>query len=348
MTPDARLVVAAAAGHLFVWRAAGETLNGYEHRATIDVSTDALDALAVNSTGTLIAAAAREGGKVQLWSADGVLIGEVDRVESPVRSEDLASHYRLAFSPTSEHLLAVAHGRNLSLHSVVEPRRPVLVGASRAEHAATVRALAFLRAGTQLASADAGSNILLWSVSDRDGLAPVAGGFRLPGEPAATLAYSPDGRMLAAGSLDSDISVFDTQRERETIVLTDHEVAISSLAFGGPSSDALMLSIDREGRGFLWDARGGHFRRLGRSFAAPTRAELPMALSSGGDLVVTGGAHPRIWDLRLGSLERLACQVRTDDFNDVEREAYGIKGLRNPCDAPVARQARQGVPGRPW
>ena len=53
-------------------------------------------------------------------------------------------------------------------------------------------------------------------------------------------------------------------------------------------------------------------------------------------VVVTGGAHPRIWDLRLDSLERLACQVRTDDFNDVEREAYGIKALSNPCGAPAA------------
>ncbi len=337
MSPDARLVVAAAARHLFVWRAAGDPQSGYEHRATIDVDTDALAALAINRTGTLVATAAQDGAKVRLWSAEGAPLGEIDRVEHQSSPEETAPCCRLAFSPANDHLLAVADGRNLSLYTVSDPRRPALVGASRDEHASTVRALAFRQAGAQLASADVGSNILLWSVSDRDGLVPAEGRFRLPGESAAVLAYSPDGRMLAAGSLDSDISVFDTQRERETIVLTDHETSISSLAFGGASSDALMLSIDREGRGFLWDARGGHFRRLGRSFTAPTRAELPMALSAGGDLVVTGGARPRIWDLRLDSLERLACQVRTDDFDDVEREAYGIRGLRDPCGARAAR-----------
>ena len=333
MSPDARLVVAAAAGHLFVWRATGEPLIGYEHRATIDSGTDALAALAINRTGTLIASAAQNGGKVQLWSADGTLLGTVDRDERPSPSEDNPPYHRLAFSPASDHMLAVAYRRNLSLYSVVDPRRPVLVGATRDEHPATVRALAFKPAGTQLASADAGSNILLWSVSERDGLTPTAGGFRLPGESAAALAYTPDGRMLAAGSLDSDVSVFDTLRERQTMVLTDHEIAISSIAFGGDVGNALMLSVDREGRGLLWDARGGHFRRLGRSFSAPTRTELPMALSASGELAVTGGVYPRIWDLRLDSLERLACQVRTDDFNEMEKEAYGIAGLRNPCGA---------------
>jgi hypothetical protein len=58
-----------------------------------------------------------------------------------------------------------------------------------------------------------------------------------------------------------------------------------------------------------------------------------MALSARGDLVVTGGLRPRIWDLRRDSLVRLACQVRSDDFNEVDRQAYGISKLHNPCPA---------------
>ncbi len=334
MSPDARLVVAAAGRQLFVWRGAGDPLRSFEHRATIDSGTDALAALAINRNGTLIAAAAQGGGRVRLWSADGMPQGDLDRDEWPLPGEENPPHYRLAFSPANDHLLAVAYRRNLSLYRVDDPRQPVLVGTNRTGHAAPVRAIAFHPAGTQLASADASANILLWGVSEQEGLAPIAGALRLPGEAAATLAYSPDGRLLAAGSFDSDISVFDMLRERETIVLADHEIAISNLAFGGGSNDPLMLSMDREGRGYLWDARGGHFRRLGRSFSAPSSTELPMALSAGGDLVVTGGLRPRIWDLRRDSLVRLACQVRSDDFNEVERKAYGITGLRNPCSVP--------------
>lgn len=59
-----------------------------------------------------------------------------------------------------------------------------------------------------------------------------------------------------------------------------------------------------------------------------------MALAAGGDLAVTGGVLPRIWDLRMDSLVRLACQVRGDELNDVEKKAYGIKGLSDACGAP--------------
>jgi len=335
MSPDARLVVAAAGRQLVVWRGAGEPVQGYEHRATIDGGTDAIAALAISRSGTLIAAAPQGGGRVRLWSADGAALGDLDRDEWPLPDEVRdPPQYVLAFSPTDDRLLAVAYRHNLSLYRVDDPRQPALVGTNRTGHAASVRAIAFHPAGTQLASADAAAKILRWGISAQEGLAPIAGAFGLPGAAAAALAYSPDGRLLAAGSFDSDISVFDTQRERETIVLADHEIAISSLAFGGGNGDTVMLSMDREGRGYLWDARGGHFRRLGRSFASPSSTELPMALSARGDLVVTGGLRPRIWDLRRDSLVRLACQVRSDDFNEVERQAYGISKLPNPCPAP--------------
>ncbi len=336
ITPDANTVVATTDGRLIVWNARGKRRSLYAQRASFDSGAPALAAVAVNRTGTLIATASLTGGKVRIWSADGAVQGELDWDEKPLSAEkDNPPRYRLLFSPVDEYLLAVAYRRSVRLYNLVDPHRPALVGTPSAEHNAAIRALAFQPSGAQLASADADSRIRLWSVSASDGLAPGTVELRLPTDAAAALAYAPDGRLLAAGSFDSDISVLDTKGERPTVVLTDHDIAIANLAFGGDAGrDAMMLSMDRDGRGFLWEVRGGNFRRLVRPFSPTSGTGIPIALAADGDLLVTGGSFPRMWDLRMETLVRLACQVRHDELNEVEKEAYGVKGRNDSCGPP--------------
>lgn len=332
---DARVVAAAAGRRLLVWAGEGEPLDRFKARATIDVGAIRLDAFAVSADGVLIASAGQGGGPVRIWRSTGELLSEIARGEAAPDDASPAS-VRLSFSPTDARL-AVAFQGQVRLYDLGDARRPLQIGTTRTEHASAVRALAFRQDGRQLASADADADIRLWQVSRSDGLLPEATGLRLAGQAASALAYAPDGGALAVGSVDSDILVLDTQNRREAAVLTDHDSQVIGLAFGGTGRDASMLSTDRDGRAYLWQTIDGNYRRLVRSFAPYTGRPMPMALSGDGNLIVTGGARPAVWDLRLESLVKIACGLQRDELRAYERTAYGVLGKIDPCAAAAVR-----------
>jgi WD40 repeat protein len=109
------------------------------------------------------------------------------------------------------------------------------------------------------------------------------------------LAFSPDGTLLASGSLDHTIKLWDTVNSTELCTLRGHEKGVTGLAFAPDSRCLATTGLDGTLR--LWDCRtGGETRHAG-----PYKWALnAVAFSPDGLTLATAGEtlDLRIWDAR--------------------------------------------------
>jgi len=129
--------------------------------------------------------------------------------------------------------------------------------------------------------------------------------------PAWDLAFSSDGRMLAAGACDSATRLFDvaTGAEIRALRLTDSLHCVNSVAFS--PDDSLVLSSGVDGRLALWDVRTGS---LVREFVGHTGVVWGVAFSPNGRVIGSAGADgtARLWDVASGQeLRRLTGHTST-------------------------------------
>lgn len=132
---------------------------------------------------------------------------------------------------------------------------------------------------------------LLWNECDRN--------LRLRGHTGTItcLAVSPDGSLLASGSADRTIRVWNVQNWRESAILRGHASGLASIAF---SPDGKQLaSVGREGVLCLWDPRSG--QELYRS-PSQHRSLNAVAYSPDGKLLATAGDDLvlKLWDAVTG------------------------------------------------
>lgn len=119
---------------------------------------------------------------------------------------------------------------------------------------------------------------------------PVAGSFAVelvPGDksPVAALAFSPDGTLLAAGSWDGLIRVWDAASRRDLRVLAGHTTSVTSIAFDGDGTHLVSGSVDGTVR--LWDVAIGTELAAFRDHAGPVFA---VAVSPDGTRIASGGS----------------------------------------------------------
>jgi len=121
------------------------------------------------------------------------------------------------------------------------------------------------------------------------------------------IAFSADGRLLATGSHDRTIKVWNTDSGKRLQVFRGHEVAVSDLAFtdGGDT----LVSSGWGGHVMVWDVRGGKRKRtmqVQSGTAADNRVVTGLDIGPDGTMLATTGLDKtlRLWNLDTGEKQR--------------------------------------------
>jgi WD40 repeat protein len=161
----------------------------------------------------------------------------------------------VAFDPMTERVAAGSY-RSVHLLSVTDRR---WIG-SLDGHADLVRAVAFSGDGRRLAVAGgrsgAAGEVRVWDVSG-ERAQPIA---TIHGHKDAilTVAFSPDGSMVATGSYDKLVKLWDAATGAEIRTLKEHSDAVYSVAFIPGRGELVSAAGDRTIK--IWDVKSG--RRL--------------------------------------------------------------------------------------
>ena len=130
-----------------------------------------------------------------------------------------------------------------------------------------------------------------------------------------TIAFSPTSPVLAAGTADGKILMWDTRRAAQIRApITTAASNVLTIAFS-PDGRALAASFFN-GDTILWDLQSG--QRMGDSFPAMAGAIPTPLFSPNGDLLINYNGTAADWPTDLASWERYACQVAGRDLTPNE------------------------------
>ena len=187
----------------------------------------------------------------------------------------------MALSPDGSRL--AAGSREMALWSTADGKRihTLTKGGN------LVYALAFMPDGSRLVSG-ALDGIRIWDVANGREVR------QINRESTVAMALSPDGRLLASGSFNGGIKLWNTESGREAIPIQgSHARVVLDIAFRPDGKRFASVSDDATVK--FWDVQTGREIQTIRSHATGTTA---VAYSPGGDIVASAGwdSTIRLWD----------------------------------------------------
>ncbi|WP_166825765.1 protein kinase domain-containing protein [Thalassoroseus pseudoceratinae] len=181
---------------------------------------------------------------------------------------------------------------NLTTNSFENGGKPEYSLDSFPAEAGTLRTARFAPDGLSLVTV-AGNDVKLWNTETQRPLTSFN-----PTGTVAAIAFSPDGKRLAAGSWDDSVRIWDLESGRAISKLAGiHRDDIQALAY---SPDGLLLaSADSDGLVVLWDAATGDTIREFLGHSSTVRS---VVFSADGQQLLTGSTDrtARIWDIKTG------------------------------------------------
>jgi WD40 repeat protein len=340
-SPDgARLAVGSEDGDVHVFDAA----SGRE-ALVLEGHVGRVNAIAFDPSGSTLATAGLVDGTARIWDVEaGDELARVDLARSqrdagdpcPLYRTSLTQAFDVAFSPDGTMLATGGWGgpsSTLIWDRASGERRRVL--AQDPEQDQWGRSVDFSPDG-RLVAGEGNDDVFVWSVDDAGIVA------RVQEQQVAALAFSPDGRRLATGSLDGGLKVWEARTGRQLDSLTGNLGQVLDLAFSPDGASLATTSSDGTVR--LWDVgTGRQTLTLAGGVAGEVGAEskfcfrtLKMAyLGAGGKLAFSPDGTRLAYTAADGTVRVLALDI--DDLIELARSRLTRSWTQDECETYLHR-----------